>query len=116
MGADRRVEVRAINQGEDRGKGGIINRKQTETTNYLFEISNRRQNATVVEVLDRYPSARNRDIEVDIARDATAPTETDVDNKPGVVLWRKSLAANESWRIQHKYTVTYPAGKRLSRN
>jgi uncharacterized protein (TIGR02231 family) len=115
MGMDRRVEVRALNQGTEMGRSGIVSRRQRETTNYLFEISNRRQSASLVEVLDLYPQARDRDIEVDIARNSTAPTESNVDQRPGVILWRKSLGANERWQIHHEYTVSWPAGKRLTR-
>ena len=115
MGRDRRVEVSVVDQGDVTGRGGIVSRKKTETTNYLFEIVNRRQSPTLVEVVDRYPVPRNKDIEVDVARAATAPAETNIEDQPGVVLWRKTLQANESWRIHHEYTVTYPADKVLSR-
>ncbi|MEQ8207685.1 MAG: DUF4139 domain-containing protein, partial [Woeseia sp.] len=115
MGQDRRVEVNIVDQGAVTGRGGIVSRRRTETTNYLFEIANRRQSETLVEVVDLYPVPRNKDIEVDVARNSTAPTETNVDDQPGVVQWRKALEPNERWRIQHQYTVTYPADKVLSR-
>ncbi|ANO51161.1 mucoidy inhibitor MuiA family protein [Woeseia oceani] len=115
MGQDRRVEVKVVDQGDVTGRGGIVSRRKTETTNYIFEIANRRQSETLVEVVDRYPVPRNKDIEVDVARNSTAPTETSFNDQPGVILWRKALEPNESWRIQHQYTVTYPADKVLSR-
>lgn len=116
MGVDRRVEVKAVDQGGRKGREGIVSRKRTETTNYLFDITNRRQAGTIVEVVDRYPVPRNKDIEVDVARSSTAPSETDLNQQPGVILWRKILAPNENWKIHHEYTVTYPADRSLSRN
>jgi len=115
MGDDRRVDVKRVDRGAARGQQGLISRRNTETTDYLFEITNRRRSETVVEVIDLYPVARNDDITVDIPRSATAPTVTDVDDNPGIILWRKTLAPDEEWRIEHTYTVTWPAGKVLSR-
>lgn len=115
MGADRRVEVKVVNRGQERGREGIVSRRNTETTDYLFEITNRRASPTLVEVIDRYPVARNEDIEVDVPRTATEPTETDVDERPGVILWRRELPPNEPWRIEHRYTVSYPSDKALTR-
>ncbi|MEX1266763.1 MAG: DUF4139 domain-containing protein, partial [Woeseia sp.] len=115
MGDDRRVEVNRVDRGASRGEQGLISRRNTETTDYLFEITNRRRSDTVVEVLDLYPVSRNEDITVDVPRSATTPTVTDVDDEPGVILWRKTLSPGEEWRIEHTYTVTWPTDKVLSR-
>ncbi len=115
MGEDRRVTVRATDRGRERGRTGIVSRYNTEAHSYLFEITNRRSSPTRVEVRDRYPVARNSDIEVDVRRGATPPDETDVDEKPGVVLWRRDVEPGETWRIEHGYTVSYPADKVLTR-
>ena len=64
MGQDRRVEVTVESQGGLAGKEGIVSKRKTEATDYLFEISNRRASASNVEVMDRYPIARNKAIEV----------------------------------------------------
>jgi uncharacterized protein (TIGR02231 family) len=115
MGQDRRVEVLSQSQGDATGSGGIINRRKTEATDYIFEITNRRQLAAYVEVADRYPVARDRDIEVDIPRSATPPDESDIDNQPGVVLWKKTLDPGETWRIRHQYSIRYPTDRFLQR-
>ena len=115
MGQDRRVEVKAETQGGEVSRGGIINRKKTEVTDFVFEITNRRNQPSFVEVLDRIPVARNRDIEVDVPRTATTPTETDIDDQPGLVMWQKTLTAGETWRIRHQYTVSYPERYQLIR-
>ena len=113
MGQDRRVEFTVRNQGGKKGESGFIGRRKQELIANLFEITNRRGDATVVEVFDRYPTAVNEDIEVSIPAAATPPTQKDFDDKPGVVLWRKSLAPAEQWRISHQYELSYPADKSL---
>ena len=115
MGQDRRLEVRSESQGGEGGSSGFIGRNRTEMTDYMFEITNRRDRPSIVEVLDRIPVARNRDIEVEVPRTATPPDVTDLDDQPGLVQWQKSLAAGEVWRIRHQYTVTYPAKNILIR-
>lgn len=108
MGQDRRVLVSSRSQVGQKGKAGLISKRITESVDYLFEITNRRAAETLVEVFDRYPVARNKAIEIDIPRTATEPSEKDVDKQPGVIVWRKPLAAGEKMQIQHQYTVSYP--------
>lgn len=113
MGQDRRIVVSANSQGGKDGNGGIINKRRTEATDYLFEITNRRAVPSIVEVMDLYPVSRNKAIKVDIPRTTTAPDESDVDDRPGLVMWKKTLAAGEEWQIRHQYSVSYPADQVL---
>ena len=113
MGQDRRVEVRSESQGGEGGSSGFIGRRRSEVTDFVFEITNRRNRPTYVEVLDRIPVARNRDIDIEVGDDATPPDETDLDDQPGLMRWQKTLAAGEAWRIRHQYTVSYPGDRVL---
>ena len=114
MGQDRRVDVVVTDQGGSSGESGFIGRQKTELTDKLFKITNRRGGDTVVEVFDRYPVAANDDIEVSVPRTATAPSETDYKDKPGVIVWRQTLAGSETIQIRHQYEVSYPAAMRLN--
>ncbi|XOV83141.1 MAG: mucoidy inhibitor MuiA family protein [bacterium] len=114
MGQDRRVDVVVTDQGGSSGESGFIGRQKTELTDKLFEITNRRGSDTRIEVFDRYPVAANDDIEVSVPRTATVPSETDYQDKPGVIVWRQSLAGGESIQIRHQYEVSYPAAMRLN--
>lgn len=113
VGQDRRVEFSVRNQGGRSGESGFIGRRKQELTSNLFEITNRRDSTTMVEVFDRYPTAVDDDIEVTVPREATPPTQRDFDDKPGVIVWRKSLGAAETWSIAHQYEISYPADKTL---
>jgi len=116
MGQDRRVEVLVESQGGETGQQGMISKRKSESTDYIFEIVNRRATASLIEVMDLYPVARNREIEVSVPRSATPPDERDIEEQPGLVRWKKSLAAGETWRIRHQYEITYPAKSVLSGN
>jgi hypothetical protein len=115
MGQDRRIEVNAQTQGGEDRRDGIINRRKTEATDYVFEITNRRTAPSYVEVMDLYPVSRNKAVEVEVPRSATVPDERDLDDKPGLILWKKTLGPGEVWRIRHQYAVSYPADMVLSR-
>lgn len=108
MGPDRQVEVVAIDQGGERGREGFLTSRNTELTDYLFEIVNRHSEATEVEVVDYYPVPRDERIDVSVPDSATTPDEKDLDDRPGVVAWRKELVPGERWRISHQYEVSYP--------
>ncbi|MEM7276514.1 MAG: DUF4139 domain-containing protein [Pseudomonadota bacterium] len=113
MGQDRRIEVNAVALGDTSGDKGIVRKRRTEATDYIFTLTNRRATSSTVEVHDLYPVSRDKAIDVEVPKTATAPTETDIDDEPGLILWRKELASGENWQIRHQYTVSYPADSRL---
>ncbi len=115
-GQDRRVELVVQNQGGRTDESGFIGRRKSELTANLFSLTNRRKGVAEVEVYDRYPTAINDDIQVSIPKSATPPSERDIDKKPGVIVWRKTLAAGETWEILHAYEVSYPADKQIIAN
>ena len=108
MGPDRQVEVIVTDQGGEKGREGFLTARNTRLTDYLFEIVNRHSRATEVEVLDYYPVPRDERIEVSVPGSATEPYEQDLEERPGVLAWRKSLQPGERWRINHRYEVSYP--------
>ncbi len=113
MGQDRRIEVNAVALGDTSGDKGIVRKRRTEATDYIFTLTNRRATSSTVEVHDLYPVSRDKAINVEVPKTATAPTETDIDDEPGLILWRKELAPGDNWQIRHQYTVSYPADSRL---
>ncbi len=108
MGPDRQVEVTVVDQGGEKGREGLLSSRNTELTDFLFEIVNRHSKATQVEVIDFYPAPRDERIEVSAPRSATDPDEKDFEDRPGVVVWRKELEPGARWRILHQYEVSYP--------
>jgi hypothetical protein len=115
MGQDRRVQVRVESQGGEGGERGLLGRTNTEVTDYVFEITNRRGTSAYVEVFDRIPVARDRAIDVEMGNDATEADASDIDDRPGLLRWQRSLAPGEDWRIRHQYSVSYPRDRELAR-
>ena len=114
MGRDRGTSVQVRHQGNDKDVRGIVGRRSHQRSYVIFELGNQRNSAKTVEVLGRLPVPEDDSIKVEVPRDATAPVESNLDNRPGIVVWRKQLGPKENWRIHHKYVVSLPAGKQLS--
>ena len=115
LGRNRRLEVVVEDQGGEDGESGLISKRREEAVDWLYKLTNRGDRPTMVEVLDRIPVAENEDITVTVPRSATRPTEKDLEDQPGVVLWKQTMKNGEDWRIRHQYTVSYPADQRLRR-
>ncbi|MDE0244446.1 MAG: mucoidy inhibitor MuiA family protein [Gammaproteobacteria bacterium] len=114
MGPDRRIGVLTIDQGGEKGSHGILSSRTTELTDFLFEIVNRHATPTDIEVLDYYPVSRDERIEVNVPRGATSPDSTDLEERPGVIAWRRQLEPGERWRIVHRYEISYPGDTLLA--
>ncbi|WP_189402630.1 mucoidy inhibitor MuiA family protein [Arenicella chitinivorans] len=113
MGQDPRIEVKVVDQGGKDAKSGVFKKQRIEAMDLVYQITNRRPGAALVEVRDAYPVAKNRDIKIEQADNATPPTVEDEDKQAGVMVWRKSLTAGETWSIRYAYTLTHPADERL---
>lgn len=113
MGQDPRIEVKVVDQGGKDAKSGVFKKQRIEAMDLVYQITNRRPGAALVEVRDAYPVAKNRDIKIEQADNATPPTVEDEDKQAGVMVWRKSVEAGETWSIRYAYTLTYPADERL---
>lgn len=114
MGPDRQVEVSATDQGGGKGSEGFLTSRNTRLTDFLFEVVNRHSRQATIEVVDYYPVARDERIEVSVPRSATKPDEENIDERPGVIVWRKTLEPGERWRIAHQYEVSFPRDTMLT--
>lgn len=113
LGQDRAVEVRVTDKGGETDTSGLLGRRINEPTYQLFTIHSRHARAIEAEVFDQYPVSRHEDVEVRVARSATTPDVTNYKDQPGVVVWRKRLAAGERRDIRHEYTLSYPADQQI---
>lgn len=109
FGADPKIAVEVITIPSEDGDEGIFNRKQVNETKKQFRITNNHAVPMTIEVFDARPNSMNEDLEVELLRGSTRTTETDYDDKPGVVMWRKTVAPGATWEINHWYRVSFPS-------
>jgi len=112
---DTGVSIDYTEQAPEDGSTGFINKQRVEEKYYLIKIVNNHGTKTEVEIYDRYPVSTHEDIEITPTKRATKPVKNNVNDKPGVVKWRKTLDAGETWEIHHSYKILYPSDKELQK-
>ena len=113
FGADDYVKVKYRVVEDKRGNTGIITTSKTDKKNFEASIRNLHTGPVKVRVLDQIPVSSQQDIKVDPAYD-TAPTEKDVLDLRGTVLWELPMKAGDEKKLAFGYTVSWPDGKGVS--
>lgn len=113
FGQDDRVRIEIRNDEEESRGGSTFRRNAVEDSRTRYLVTNFHQDAIDVEVLSRIPVAQNREIDVVINNAATPATESDVDDKAGVLMWKVKAEPSEVAEIKHYFEVRYPEDERL---
>lgn len=115
FGSTDRVKIETITLPSEDGGSGVFRKRVNKEERQQFRITNNNSIAVTIEVFDRIPTSRHEDLEVERLSGSTEPTANDVGGQPGVMMWRKTLAAGEVWAINNWYKISYPEDKRLTR-
>lgn len=115
-GYDEGIDIDVVTLPPEDGDSGLFGSKRVVQERRLIRVTNNHSESRAVEIFDRTPVSGHEDIRVRTLRGATEPTARDMDGKEGLVMWRKTLAAGESWEITHAYSVTFPEDKQLVEN
>lgn len=116
FGSDNGIKVETITVPSNDGDTGFFGKKKVEEERLIYRVTNNHQQAATVEVTDRLPVSAHEDVKVEILKGATAAETKDVDDKAGVISWKKVLKPGEVWEIRHEYRITYPADMVLDRS
>jgi uncharacterized protein (TIGR02231 family) len=115
FGVDDRVHITRATLDHQTGEHGIpiIASRKTDTRSFKTTVENLHTRPIDITILDRVPYAENEDIDVKLLNASTKPTETDVDDKRGVLAWTYTYAAGEKRDILNSYEVSWPANEQL---
>jgi uncharacterized protein (TIGR02231 family) len=113
FGVDDRIRVEVLRDREASGERGVIGRKNVQQRRERFQVTSFHPASIPLEIVDRWPVARDGAIEVKVDRDATPPTVKDVDGRVGVIAWRLQLEPRKPATVKHYYTVEYPKDREL---
>ena len=111
FGVDDRVAIEYRFDGGEQSSAGLLSRSQRIERHYTIEVANFHDSEMVIEVLGQLPVSRNEDIEVELLDFTTEPTEQDLEDRPGIILWRHTFDAGEERVIRFGYAVIYPEGQ-----
>lgn len=110
FGVDERVKVKRVVLENKRGQTGTFTTSYTEERRYAIAVKNLHDRAVQVRVFDRTPVPLHQDIKVDFQAQGMQPTETDVDDQRGVLMWQINAEAGEEKHIGFGYRLSAPAG------
>ncbi len=103
-----RIKVSHAERERMEGEAGIIRSRQTEQRRYAMTVENLGDKALQVAIRDSMPYAEDEDVEITLRADPR-PSERDVDDRKGALLWRFTLKPGAQREIAHGYDVSYPA-------
>jgi uncharacterized protein (TIGR02231 family) len=108
FGADDKVKIehRLVSDGES--QEGLISTERRIERQYLTKVANHHARALEITVLDQMPVSQDERIEVEFLKSTTKPTETDVEDRKGVLAWRNLYQPDERREIRFGYAVTAP--------
>lgn len=107
FGRDNRVKIDRVRQPQDRSLEGITGKTRQIAYEFKTKLENLRDREVIVMLEDRVPSSEDERIVVEIGK-ATTPDHTPSKTRPGVLLWKLSLAPHEKRDVVLAYTVRYP--------
>lgn len=113
FGADDAIEVDYQKLRDERARQGLINREQRVERKYLINITNRHKIAMPITVFDQIPVSRDEAITVELLDDTTPPTKKNVDNRAGVLSWKKELKPQQKQTIDFGYAVSFPQDRKV---
>jgi uncharacterized protein (TIGR02231 family) len=114
LGSDERIRVEVRDEEEKSGKRGLFGKKIEAETRLRFELTSFHDQPVEIDVVDRLPVPRNKEVEVETLKGATPPSETRFEGKDGVLVWRVTLQPRQTYIIRHAYVVRYPKGMLLN--
>ena len=110
FGEDDKVKIKFMPDPDKKRKDGLLfGKKKVVERHYKVTINSNHNKAYPISISDVIPIGSDENINV--KRLGEAPSQTDIDDKKGVVSWDKTLKAKGEMKIKYGYSVSYPEGK-----
>lgn len=113
FGADDAIEVDYKLLKDEREKQGLISREENVQRRYRITLSNHHKRKLPVSVFDQLPVSRDESLKVTLSEGSTRPSDRDVNDRAGVLEWKRSMDPGEKWMIHFGYDVSYPQDKQV---
>jgi len=113
FGADDSIEVDYNQLKDERGKQGLLQREQRIERRYRIQVTNHHKRSLPLTVFDQIPVSRDEAIKVELLEESTAPSEKNVEDRPGVLAWKENLKPQQKKRIDFGYAVSYPLDRKV---
>ena len=108
FGTDDSVRVTYELVDGERSSEGLIRKDRRIERRYLIKVKNLHKRDIEIAVMDQLPVSADERIEVELLADTTPATETDVEDRRGVLAWTYTYKPGEEREIAFGYAVQYP--------
>ncbi len=108
FGIDDKVRVTYRLVEGERSREGLINKERRQERLYRTEVINHHARPIEITVLDQLPIPRDERIKVELLKSSTKPTQTDVEERKGVLAWTETYEPGQERAVVFGYAVTYP--------
>ena len=107
FGLDNRIKVQRVREPQDRALEGMTGKTRQIAHEFRTNLENLRSDEVTVTLEDRLPVSEDERIVVEMGK-ATTPGHQPSAYRPGVILWKLTLAPREKKSVTLAYTVRYP--------
>jgi uncharacterized protein (TIGR02231 family) len=107
FGRDNRIKVERMRHPQDRSLEGITGKTRQIAYEFKTKLENLRDREVTLTLEDRVPVSEDERIVVEMGK-TTTPDHTPSKTRPGVVLWKLTLAPHEKKDVVLAYTVRFP--------
>jgi len=107
FGRDNRIKVDRVRQPQDRSLEGITGKTRQIAYEFKTTLENLRDQEVTLTLEDRVPVSEDERLVVELGK-TTTPNSTASKTRPGVMLWKLTLAPREKRDVVLAYTVRFP--------
>lgn len=112
FGEDDKVKITFQPDPDKKRKDGLLfGKRKVVQRHYQVSITSRHDKPYPLTLYEVIPFAADETIKVEMTGDK--PDETDVDQKKGVIAWKRVIKPGEKVTLKYGYTVSYPEDKRI---
>ena len=113
FGADEKVKIARVVTRKIEGSTGIISTARTDEREYKITVRNGHDTPIAIAVEDQVPVSEVADIVVEVLPVTTPPSERDVRDRRGVLVWNFDAAPGETRDIKLGWRVRWPTDKTI---
>ncbi|MCH8498676.1 MAG: mucoidy inhibitor MuiA family protein [Marinobacter sp.] len=112
FGVDERVSVEVVRERNQTGTRGMVRTEKYHQRLTRYEVTSHADAPIALRVIDRLPVSQQDNIRVTY-QDVTPGYVENIDNKPGVIAWDRSLAPGQTLVLKAGFEVRVPDSEEL---
>jgi uncharacterized protein (TIGR02231 family) len=113
FGADEKINIRRAIVRKIEGSSGIISSAKNDEREFKITVRNGHSTPVAVTIEDQVPVSEIADVQVELLPATTPPSERDVRDRRGVLVWNFDAAPGEVREVKLAWRVRWPADKSI---